>query len=87
LVHAHLVDRLMEMIMNRLSVLLTASAMAAGLVACADGYSGSADSQRSYAYTRAACTEHASGTTSDNLRRQRFDSCMNSRGWSGSMAP
>ena len=73
--------------MNRLSIILAASAMAAGLGACAPSYSGSADSQRSYAYTRATCTERASGTTSDNVRRQRFDSCMNARGWSGSMAP
>lgn len=74
--------------MNRLPIVLAAGAIAAGLGACAyPGYSGSADSQRSYAYTRAACTERASGTTSDNLRRQRFDSCMNAHGWSGSMAP
>ena len=73
--------------MNRPFLIIAASAMAAGLTACADGYSGSADSQRSYAYTRAACTERASAYNSDNVRRQRFDSCMNSRGWSGSGAP
>jgi hypothetical protein len=76
----------MEMTMNRLSILFAVCAMTIGLGACA-GYSGSADSQRSYAYTRAACTEGASAYRSDNVRKQRFDSCMNSRGWSGSMAP
>lgn len=73
--------------MTRLSIVLVSGAFAAGLAACAPGYSGSADSQRSYAYTRAACTERASAYASDNVRKRSFDSCMNSRGWSGSMAP
>jgi hypothetical protein len=72
--------------MNPLSIFFAATAMAAGLGACAD-YPGSNDSQRNYAYTRAACTERANVANSDTVRRARFDSCMNSRGWSGSMGP
>lgn len=74
--------------MNRLSMLLAMSAMAAGLGACAyPSYSGSADSQRSYAYARAWCADRAGAATSDHVRRSRFDSCMNAGGWSGSLPP
>jgi hypothetical protein len=87
-IRAHPVGQEMEMTMNRLSSLLGASAMVAALGACADaGYSGSANSQRSYAYARANCWDRSAYVPSDPVRHSRFDSCMNARGWSGSLPP
>jgi hypothetical protein len=69
--------------MGRIAILGAAAAMA-GLTAC--GYAG--DTQSSYSSTRAQCTDRASGTSSSVAQRERFASCMNSRGYNaGAMPP